>query len=119
LYLPTSPAGRHARSLIVRGGVDAVASALRPLSPDPFLFEVVALDQMIEVQMFPLRAAAWIGTTLGAIAVLLSVSGLYGVLAYTWNQRTRAIGIRIALGATAGRVTRLAVQLALSRAAAG
>jgi ABC-type antimicrobial peptide transport system permease subunit len=79
----------------------------------------VALDQMVELQMFPLRAASWIGSVLGAVALLLSVSGLYGVLTYTWSQRTREIGIRMALGATAGALVRLVMTHATRLAGIG
>jgi ABC-type antimicrobial peptide transport system permease subunit len=51
-----------------------------------------------------------VGSLLGAVALVLSVSGLYGVLTYMLNQRTKEIGIRMALGATAGAVVRLVLR---------
>jgi ABC-type antimicrobial peptide transport system permease subunit len=62
---------------------------------------------MRALQVYPLQAASWVGFVLGIVALALSVSGLYGVLTFTLNQRTREIGIRMALGATAGAVVRL------------
>jgi ABC-type antimicrobial peptide transport system permease subunit len=69
--------------------------------------------------MFPLRAASWIGSALGLLALALSVSGLYGVLAYMLSQRTREIGIRVALGATGGAVIRLVLSQSARLAAIG
>jgi ABC-type antimicrobial peptide transport system permease subunit len=65
---------------------------------------------MRATQIYPLRAASWVGSFLAAVALGLSLSGLYGVLTYTLSQRTKEIGIRMALGATAGRVIRLVVE---------
>jgi predicted permease len=119
VYLPTGPTGPHASAILVRGRVDAVGAILRPVHVDPFAFQAVQLDEMRDVQMFPLLSASWIGSLLGVIGLLLSVSGLYGVLNYTWSQRTREIGIRMALGATTARLIRLVMMQAGRLAGAG
>ncbi len=56
---------------------------------------------------------------LAGLALVLSVSGLYGVLVYMLAQRTREIGIRMALGATAAAVVRLVLQQCARLAGAG
>jgi hypothetical protein len=114
LYLPTSVTGTRGTSLLVRGRrADSVLARVQPLLADPLAFEVLTLDELLDMQIYPLRAASLIGSLLGAIALVLTIAGLYGVLAYTWGQRTREIGIRIALGAT----TRTVISLVMKQSA--
>jgi predicted permease len=65
------------------------------------------------------RAAAMLFSTFGGLALLLATIGVYGLKAYDVSRRTREIGIRMALGATAGDVKRLIIHEGLRTTAAG
>jgi predicted permease len=129
IYLPTDTANPHATALMVRGRAErdlspgALQEIFKRVDSDPERFEALPLEEMRALQIYPLRAASWIGSLLGMIALVLSVSGLYGVLTYTLSQRTREIGIRMALGATAtavvGMVMRQCARIAVTGAAIG
>ena len=123
LYLPTHPGSARATTVMLRGRGSLQAGTVRSLllrvSPDPMAFDVLAVDEMVALQMFPLRVASWIGSLLSAIALLLSISGLYGVLAYMFGQRVKEIGVRMALGASTGAVRRLVFRQAARLSAAG
>ncbi len=113
IYMPTSATGTRARALLARGRVPqditavALGPVLRPLAANPLTFEILPLTEALALQRYPVMIASWIGLLLSAIALILSVSGLYGVVAYGLSQRQKEIGIRMALGATSQAIVRL------------
>jgi ABC-type antimicrobial peptide transport system permease subunit len=67
----------------------------------------------------PWRSTLWLFALNGALALALSAIGLYGMVSFSVTQRTREIGIRVALGASGAAVVRLMVGRALGLAALG
>jgi hypothetical protein len=123
VYFPaTRDMPRTSLLLETRGDVGLVRqqleSALERAAPGA-IDEMHPLDQYVGAGVYPFRAASWIIAALAAVALALTLSGIYGVLSCLVSQRTNELGVRMAVGATAGAVARLVIADALRVAAAG
>lgn len=122
LYLPSTPAKKGNVLVHVRGEVEAerdrLDTRLGMLAPGA-INDIHSLDQYRAVGIYAFRAASMIGAAVGGLALLLTLSGIYGVISYFVTQRTKEIGIRVALGATTGTVTALVLRQSLRLTAIG
>ncbi|MFN2531300.1 MAG: ADOP family duplicated permease [Pyrinomonadaceae bacterium] len=89
--------------------VDMVRAEVRNLDPHLPLYNVKTLATQIDESLTQERVLSWLCTAFGVLATLLAALGLYGVLAFSVAQRTREIGIRLALGAQARDVFKMVI----------
>ena len=85
-------------------------AALRSLDPTLPLTDMLPLADRMGQSLRAPRFTTTLVATFAIVAVVLGVIGLYGVIAYSVAQETRSIGVRLALGATPGRIARLVLQ---------
>jgi predicted permease len=80
--------------------------ALRETAPTLRIVKLSALTDVVQTAARQERLLAWLSGAFGGLGLLLTSFGLYGVVAYTSQQRTQEIGIRLALGAHSGQIRR-------------
>lgn len=112
VYVPTNAtmaktgivARIHGEPLLAR---QQLLDRLTPV--DPNMGQVWTMQTIARAETYLLATGFWATLVLGSLALVLTVSGLFSVLSYLVEQRTKEIGVRMALGATARNVTRLVI----------
>jgi predicted permease len=105
----------------VEGDVESMRRLLheRVVAIDPGVPLVVSTRSIQALETYPIQVAFWATAILGGLALLLTVSGIVGVVSFLVAQRVREFGIRAALGASAGAIVRLVVWQSMRPAVGG
>ncbi|MBZ4423300.1 ABC transporter permease [Myxococcus sp. RHSTA-1-4] len=125
VYMPVGQFEVLYMLLTVRSTQDTTALApvlreqLRAVDPDMPLVQVRSMVDVVDASLGRTQVLGKLLATLAVLGLALAGVGLYGVLAYSVSQRTRELGIRVALGATNGRLVWLVVGHGLRLAAVG
>jgi ABC-type antimicrobial peptide transport system permease subunit len=124
-YLPYTQSAPRNLNLVVRTDRDpavlfpALRAAMREVSSDLPIYGLRTMDDMFQSTVSTERLTVLLLGIFSGLALLLAAVGLYGVISYTVGQRTREIGIRLALGATPHSVVDLVVRHGLKLAGLG
>ncbi len=97
----------------------ALARQVRALDANLAPYEMITLQEQLDRSTSPQQVAVTLVGILGALALLLAVIGLYGVMSYAVSQSTRELGLRMALGAGASNLLRLVMSRGLALTAGG
>jgi predicted permease len=112
-------------AFVVRGGPEAMtlagpgAAAVGAVDPSLPLFDVTSMPAILRASTARTTFTGWMLAAGAAIALLLGVIGVYGVVSYTASMRTREIGLRLALGAEPGSIRLMVIRQAMAMVGLG
>ncbi len=124
-YFPYAQEPQRVFTIVARSTLDeaaqapALRAAISAVDPGLALFNVRTMTEWTELSLASRRTAMLLAVGFGAVAMLLSAIGIYGVLAYLVARRRREIGIRAALGCTGAGIVRLVLAEGLTLVALG
>ena len=126
LYLPEGLYPQSAITLLVRTArtdplplYPAMYRRIVDIDKDAFVFDVKPMTQLISESLAPRRFSTILLSAFAVVALILSLAGIYAVIAHSVAQRTFEIGIRIAMGASPARITGLMLRYGLFPAICG
>jgi predicted permease len=125
VYSPANADGSWHRYFLVRTNVppEQVVKSIREqvyqANPRQSVGKIETMDQLLSAVVAQPRLNAAVVASFAGIALLLACAGIYGVVSFFAAQRTQEIGVRMALGATRGDITRLLVRRVMVPAAIG
>jgi predicted permease len=125
IYYPAIQQGPSGAQLVIRTKVPpaefatSVLRALRELNPNQPAAEFRPIRTIVDRAVSPRRFFMLLVAAFAGLGLVLAALGIYGVISYSVTQRTREIGVRMALGASAGRVQRDVIFNTLRLAAVG
>jgi predicted permease len=125
LYCPIEQSSDLSMALLVRTAGDvpgigeSIAREVRAVDPNLPVYSVRTMNELIDIAVSQRRFLMRVLVVFGGLATALALLGIYGVMAYSVSQRTREIGIRMAIGARQTDIARMVVMRGLALTGAG